>query len=157
MTASVIRGRTIFFCALFLLAVMLFEPILTPLFSGKRGIADSIGTIIIYFIVLIAAFRGGFVSLTIIKGCLGIFAAILGFAVILIGIESSRGLWPPPRIGWDMPTFLDFVKAIPLFYIYWALFFSKSVKEFIIYQREYFHAREIRKNQEDISRTGPCS
>jgi len=136
LTASQSRGRTFFICALLLLAVMLFEPIATSLVSGKRGIGDSIFTSIIYILVLAAAFRGGFLSLKIIRVCLGISAAILVLAVFLIGIGSLMGKLPPPKIGWDMHTLRDFASAIPLAYIYWALFFSKSVKEFIICQRE---------------------
>jgi len=156
-TTTQSRGRTFFICALLLLAVMLFEPIVTSLVSGKRNLADSILTSIIYVLVLFAAFRGGFLSLKIIKGCLGIFAAILAFAVVFVGIGASLGKLPPPRIGFDFATLRDFLKMIPLFFIYWALFFSKSVKEIIIYQREYFHALEMRKIQEDIGRRGSSS
>ena len=133
---------------------MLFEPIAASLVSGKRDIGDSIFTSIIYILVLGAAFRGGFLSIKIIKGCLGILAAILVLAVVFIGIGASMGKLPPPRIGLDFDTLRDFLKIIPLFYLYWALFFSKSVKEFIINQRECFHAREMRKIQESIGRTG---
>lgn len=150
MTASQVRGRTFFICALVLLAVMLFEPIATSLASGKRDIGDNIFTSIIYILVLAAAFRGGFLSLKIIKGCLGIFAAILVLAVILLGIGSSMGKLPPLRFGWDMHTLRDLARTLPLLYIYWALFFSRSVKEFIIYQRAYFHAREMQKIREEI-------
>jgi hypothetical protein len=151
LTATRNRGRTFFICALLLLAVMLFEPIASSFASGTSNFGNSAFTSIIYTLVLIAAFRGGVLSLKIIKGCLGICAAILCVSVLLIGIGAAAGKNPAPRIEWDMRTLRAFASFLPLLYIYWALYFSKSVKAFVTYQRDHFHAREMQKIQETKS------
>ena len=118
-TAIQSRGRTFFICALLLSAVMLFEPSVSSL---------------IFFLVFYVALRGGFFSLKIVKGRLGFIAAIIVFVLVLVRIGISVGKPPAPNIRLDSDAFRDFLNIITLLFISWALIFSKSVKEFIIYQ-----------------------
>ena len=141
-TAIQSRGRTFYICALLLSAVMFFEPIFSSL---------------IFLLVFNVALRSGFFSLQIAKGRFVIIAEIIviGFMLFSIGMSVAK---PSPSIRLDSDPFSDFLKVIALLYIVWVLIFSKSVKEFIIYQIKYFRAREMKKIQEDIGgRTGSSS
>ena len=142
------RGRTFFACALLLLAAMLFAPLVTSVASGTNDLMGSITTGAIYALVLLAAFRGGFLSLKIIRGCLGIFGVIFVAAAVLIGIGASMGKLPPPRWEWGWPTLKDVASTALLFYVYWAMFFSGSVRDFIARQREHRLACELQKIRE---------
>ena len=136
---------------------MLFEPIVKSLISVDHNFENSIVSSIIYILGFTAAFRGGFLSLKIIKGCLGFVAVLAALVITLAVIAMVVGKAPVPRVTWGRHTLTDFLSLAPLIYVYWALFFSKSVKEFIIYQRAYFHARAMRKIQESIGRTDRCT
>lgn len=135
-TAIQSRGRTFYICALLLSTVMLFEPIF---FS------------VIYLLVFNVALRGGFFSLQIAKGRFVIIAEIIviGFILLSIGMSFVK---PSPSIRLDSDPLSDFLKVIVLLYIIWVLIFSKSVKEFIVYQIKYFRAREMKNIQEDKGR-----
>ena len=120
---------------------MLFEPIFSSL---------------IFFLVFNVALRSGFFSLQIAKGRLVIIAEIIVIGIMLVSIGMSVAK-PSISIRLHPDPLSDFLKVIALLYIMWVLIFSKSVKEFIIYQIKYFRAREMKKIEEDIGRTGSSS
>ena len=108
---------------------MLFEPIFSSL---------------IFFLVFNVALRSCFFSLQIAKGRLVIIAEIIVIGIMLgsIGMSVAK---PSISIRLHPDLLSDFLKVIALLYIVWVLIFSKSVKEFIIYQIKYFRAREMKK------------
>jgi len=120
---------------------MLFEPIFSSL---------------IFLLVFNVALRNGFFSLQIAKGRFVIIAEIIVIAIMLVSIGMSVAK-PSPSIRLDSDPLSDYLKVIALLYIVWVLIFSKSVKEFIIYQIKYFRAREMKQIQDDIGRTGSSS
>ena len=136
LTATQSRGRTFFICALLFVSSVLFQSVFDGITKGGDRWVDQLFTGAIYLLVLTLAFRGGQVSLTLIKGCFGVFAAIIATALFLIMVLSFWGDFPPLNTGRNQTTIKTLAFFLGLSYTVWALFASCDVKEFINYQRE---------------------
>jgi uncharacterized phage infection (PIP) family protein YhgE len=139
-------GRTFYVSALSLIAAWMILSATEAMATEPDNIAGNIVGLIVSLLVLLAAFRGGFISMLMIKGCLGVFGVfvciagiVAGVLAIFLGISEFTFTWN------DYP--LSFASWAALAYIYWALFLSRSVKEFVSLQRELAHARSMQNHQ----------
>lgn len=95
----------------------------------------NIINIIFMLYILHSAYRGGNVSLKLVKGCTGLLVIFFITVVAIVWISLFMRHSLSENLNWvdiltDFPFYVGFGFSI------WALFLSKSVKSFVAYQRK---------------------
>ena len=147
LTAPQRRGRTFLICALLFMGFLLLAPTTGVRLTGDAT-NDKILCVALFAVIVTLAFRGGKLWLILVKGFVGLFAAMCAILVIVVLVTLARGHALPQAPNGDN-TLLSVATVVCLGFNIWALFCSKDVKDFISHQRAVASAR---KRQRVISR-----
>jgi hypothetical protein len=129
------RGRTIFISALLFVGILVTKSSISRLYSHYGSPSNHLITIAFWGVILLLSFRGGQLSLKLVKGCAVTFASIMAILFIVISAKLIRGVQLPQAPTWNN-SIESIVTLIGVIFSVWALFFSKSVKEFLSHQRK---------------------
>ena len=128
------QGRTLFLCALALIACFFASIVYDTYISGRDRVFDIIWAGLMYLFAIVWIYRGSPKALKYTKGCLGLLALVcFGIASIIIPVLLNRGLI---RFA-DYYTLEGLYSIIPLVlcsFVYWVFFFSNSVRCYLAYR-----------------------
>ena len=129
------RAQKIFISALAFIGFLLLKPSVFGLFEKNGSQEDQLFQIVFWIVVLLLSFRGGQLALKMVKGCISVFAVMFAIIFIVIIATFLQGQGLPKPQTWDK-TIEQTLTLIGVIFSFWALFISKSVKEFLAHQRK---------------------
>lgn len=138
------RGRLFLIAALGLIAAYIIQGFLRGVSQSETNLQGGIMGNGMLLLILVLAFRGGQISLKLAKGCALLFAAMTAILLLLVTMSIFRGVPLPqtPTIENTVPFLITTAGTI---FATWALFVSRDVKDFICYQRELSHQKQLAK------------
>jgi len=140
---SLKRGRTFLCGALVILGVLLVHGLRKGPDRGEMDVLTGFVHFGFYAVVMILAFRGGRLSLALLKGCAGLFALMCAVLIIVAAAAMARGQPLPESPGVrNTGEFLAVIAGVA--FCVWALFFSRDVQGFLASQCANAHARSLR-------------
>ncbi len=147
------KGRTYLVCALALVAGLVVSQSIKTFNPEETQFTDILLTLALTVAVAVLAFRGGQVSLRIVRGCMG-FITFLAMMMLLMLVSaiSLRGFPENVNIAED-GTLLTLLMTFGVGFSTWALFWSKEVKAFVEYQRAKFHRQKMDQIKQSVLNT----
>lgn len=145
------RGRLFLISALGIIAAFIIQGFLRGVSQGETNLPNGIAGNAMLLLILVLAFRGGQISLKLAKGCALLFAAMIGILLLVVTVSIFRGI-PLPRTPTLDNTLPFLITAAGAIFATWALFLSRDVKDFLRYQRDLSHQKQLTKIKEGSPR-----
>jgi hypothetical protein len=138
-------GRIFFVVALAIIVGTQVQSVIHVIHEGGGEMGKEVFRLALLGLILVYAYRGGTLSVVLLKGCAGMMGLVL--LLVVVGVSAALPAWffeGSVSVGGKLSDGWRSLTAKPLEmmsflvttgYVVWVMFFSRAVRAFIAFQQ----------------------